>query len=231
MEEICILIPAYNPDKSLILLLNGLKESLPDSPVIVVNDGSASEEIFNELLKNGPPPDKILTHSVNLGKGEALKNGFKYINDNYNNCKGVITADCDLQHSVEDIVKIANFLSKSCQTMFLGSRNFNNINIPFRSFIGNKFISAIFKIIYKIQINDTQTGLRGIPRDCIKLFLDINNSDFSFETLMLIKAHKHNIPIEEIPISTIYIKKNKNSHFKPLSDSYKICKSLLRKTY
>ena len=76
MEEICILIPAYNPDKSLILLLNGLKESLPDSPVIVVNDGSASEEIFNELLKNCPPPRQNTHTFGKFGKGRSVKERF-----------------------------------------------------------------------------------------------------------------------------------------------------------
>lgn len=227
MKNICILIPAYNPNESLITLVKGLKEKLKECPIIVVNDGSKSDEIFEKLNKICPP-DKIIIHTTNLGKGEALKNGLKYITNNYKSCNGIVTADCDLQHSINDIEKIANALLNSPDTIYLGSRNFNKMNIPFRSYIGNKIISIIFQIIYNIKINDTQTGLRGIPINFTQLFIDIKNSDFSFETIMLIKAKRNNIQIKEIPINTIYIENNKHSHFKPFTDSYKICKSLLK---
>ena len=39
MKNICILIPAYNPNESLITLVKGLKEKLKECPIIVVNDG------------------------------------------------------------------------------------------------------------------------------------------------------------------------------------------------
>ncbi len=227
MKEICVLIPAYNPDEKLIKLIEGLKAKLPKSPIVIINDGSSSDKIFTKLREVCPPPDAILTHSTNRGKGEALKSGVKYIIKNYKSCTGIITADCDLQHSVNDIIKIASALSDSPDKIYLGSRNFNKMNIPFRSYIGNKAISLLFQILYKIKINDTQTGLRGIPTEYTNLFCDIKNSDFSFETLMLIKAKKSNIQITEIPINTIYLENNKNSHFKPIYDSYKICKSLL----
>ena len=83
-------------------------------------------------------------------------------------------------------------------------------------------------LVHRINLKDTQTGLRGIPVKFARNLLDVNLSDFSFETEMLIKARKYNIEITEIPIKTIYIDKNKNSHFKPLNDSYKICKTILK---
>ncbi len=229
MKKICILIPAYNPDERLVKLVNELKEKLPKTPVVIVDDGSLSENIFNILLQNCPSPDRprLIKHSFNLGKGEALKSGFKYILKHYHSCKGIVTADCDLQHSVNDIIKIGTYLDSHPDKIYLGSRNFNKTNIPIKSVIGNKFTSFLFKLIYHINLNDTQTGLRGIPLNSTGLFLDIKTSDFSFETLMLIIAKKHNIPISEIPINTIYIENNKNSNFKPVSDSFKICKTIL----
>lgn len=228
MKNICILIPAYNPDNRLIELVEELKCSLPETPIVIINDGSSSNLVFDNLLKKCPPPEKVLTHNINLGKGEALKNGINYIIENYPDCIGIVTADCDLQHSVEDIVKICRELNSLPDNLYLGSRLFKGKHIPLRSILGNISVSFFMNLVHRINLKDTQTGLRGIPVKFARNLLDVNLSDFSFETEMLIKARKYNIEITEIPIKTIYIDKNKNSHFKPLNDSYKICKTILK---
>ena len=226
MKNICILIPAYNPDERLLYLFEQLKESLPQSPVIIVNDGSFSDTVFKKLQKMCPPPDIIITHPKNLGKGAALKSGFKYIIDNYSSCKGVITADCDLQHCCEDISKLALALENDERYLYLGSRFTDTAKVPFKSIFGNTFASLLLKFVHKMKIKDTQTGLRAIPLSFLKYLVENNSSDFSFETYSLIKAKKLNIPIKEIPIRTIYIDKNKDSNFKPVYDSYRICKTI-----
>lgn len=228
MKKIRILIPAYNPDERLIQLYNELTIELPETPIIIINDGSLSSEFFDCLNSQENPPEKILTHSVNLGKGEALKNGFKYITDNIPECIGIVTADCDLQHSVSDIIKMVKTLETEPDKLYLGSRIFTNTNVPSRSLVGNTIMSMFMNFIHKIDVKDTQTGLRGIPANFAKHLLQLNVSDFSFETEMLMEAKYCNIPIKEIPIQTIYINNNKHSHFKPIRDSYKIIKSVIR---
>ena len=220
MKNICILIPAYNPDERLLYLFEQLKESLTQSPVIIVNDGSFSDTVFKKLQKMWRPP------AVSGGKGAALKSGFKYIIDNYSYCKGVITADCDLQHCCEDISKLALALENDERYLYLGSRFTDTAKVPFKSIFGNTFASLLLKFVHKMKIKDTQTGLRAIPLSFLKYLVENNSSDFSFETYSLIKAKKLNIPIKEIPIRTIYIDKNKDSNFKPVYDSYRICKTI-----
>lgn len=228
LKNICILIPAYNPDNRLIQLVEEIKHNVPETPVVIINDGSNSDIIFNNLLKMCPSPERILSHSKNLGKGEALKNGFNYILENYPEYKGIVTADCDLQHSVEDIVKVCMALNNSPENLYLGSREFKGGNVPLRSIIGNISVSFFMNLVHNISLKDTQTGLRGIPAKFAGNLLDINLSDFSFETEMLIKAKKYNIKIIEIPIKTIYIDKNKSSHFKPLKHTIEISKTILK---
>lgn len=218
MEKIRVLIPAYNPDERLIKLYNALNNVLD---ITIVDDGSENKEIFNFI-----PPSVV--HSANLGKGEALKSGVNYIIKNFPDCKGIVTADCDLQHSPADIIKLARQLEKEPNKLYLGSRNFKAKNVPLRSFLGNTFMSKIIKVRHNINVKDTQTGLRGIPIDFAKHILKLTCSDFSFETKMLIEAKLCNLPIEEIPIETIYIDNNKHSHFKPLKDSIKIFQTVIR---
>lgn len=221
MDEICILIPAYNPDERLIELYTELKNTFN---VVIVDDGSADKAIFNAIN-----PKNIIVHPVNMGKGEALKSGMKYIIENFPNIKGIVTADCDLQHSVADITKLATQLNSSPNKVYFGSRDFSSKNVPFRSKFGNIIMSKFIKLIHKIDVKDTQTGLRGLPIDFAKHILKLGGSDFSFETEMLIETKFCNIPIVEIPISTVYIQNNKHSHFNPIKDSYKILVSALEK--
>lgn len=219
MKEICVLIPAYNPDERLIELHNALKDVLD---VIIVDDGSVNKEIFNALNSKD-----LITHPTNLGKGEALKTGINYIIKNRPNCKGLVTADCDLQHSIADIIEIATQLHNEPDKLYLGSRNFNSENVPFRSKFGNVLMSKFIKFAHNIDVKDTQTGLRGIPIGFAKHILSLKSTDFSFETEMLLETKPCNITVMEIPISTIYTNNNKHSHFNPIKDSCKIVKSTL----
>ena len=228
MDKICILIPAYNPDEKLLYLVENLKEILPQAVIIVVNDGSVSDEIFSNLKSLKTPPDNILTHAVNMGKGETLKSGFKFILQNYSDCFGVVTADCDLQHSVDDIVKLFREFENNPDNIYFGTRFSDKVHVPIKSLIGNFLASFLLRITHRIKIKDSQTGLRAIPTTFLNLLIQNNLSDFSFETYMLIMANKYKIPVVEIPIKTIYINNNKNTNFKPLIDSYRIFKTVLR---
>ena len=223
MEDIYILIPAYNPDLNLNNLISELQaEGILKKNIIVFNDGSNNCFDFEKL------EIKVLSHNINLGKGEALKNGFKYILNNFKNCRGIVTADCDMQHLPKDICKIVQIFDENPKSLILGSRCFRSINIPLKSIIGNNFISLFLKVIHNINLKDTQTGLRGIPKYFIEQLLNLKHSDFSFETAMIILAAKFKINIIEVPINTIYIDKNSGTHFKPVKDSFSIFKSLIK---
>lgn len=224
MNRVYVLIPAYNPDEKLNNLINELTvKGITCENIVIVNDGSNNKYDFLGL------PVKVLSHNVNLGKGEALKNGFGYIIKNYNDCIGIVTADCDYQHLPDDIIKIVQKLANTPDKLILGSRIFKHEEIPFKSVFGNIFISFLMKLIYGVNIRDTQTGLRGVPIHLLDSFMDIKASGFSYEMEMLIFAIKNNINIEEVPINTVYINNNSGTNFKPFKDSFEILKCLIKK--
>lgn len=214
-----IIIPAYKPDSALI----GLVQSLISHQfsLIIVNDGSGNEydSIFQACQQNGVT---LLTHAVNLGKGQALKTAFNYfLNQSILLCPGVVTADADGQHLVEDIIKVSNLLNANPSALCLGVRNFSE-GVPFRSRFGNTLTKYIFKLLIGHSLTDTQTGLRGIPRSFLKNLLKTNSHGYDFELDMLILASKQKIKMKEVSIHTVYKDNNKSSHFNPLIDSLKI---------
>lgn len=220
-NDIAIIIPAYNPDKQLIKIVKELKEN-NYAKIIVINDGSEESEIFNKI-KNSVI---IIQHQSNKGKGRALKKGMFYCKDNYPNISGIITVDADGQHQIDDINNVYQRFKKEKNSLILGSRDFVQKNIPFRSKIGNKIISNKIKKKTKVKIKDTQTGLRAIPIQYLKEMLKVEGEGFEYETNMILYAIYKKINIVEVPIKSVYINKNKSSKFNVLKDSIKIYKTI-----
>lgn len=219
--KIVPIIPALNPDKKLIKLVKELEKDYKD--IIIVNDGSESDKIFNEL-KN-IKGCIILTHEVNKGKGEALKTAYTYYLDKLSKkYLGVICLDADGQHLVSDTIKMSELVEKE-DKFVLGTRLFNTKETPFRNKLGNRITSRVFKWIYKVYIKDTQTGLRAIPNRLLKDMIEVEGSRFEYELNVLIKLVKMNEEIVEYDIKTVYLKdSNKGSHFNVFKDSYRIYK-------
>lgn len=219
--EIAVLIPSLSPTNVLLTLVDDLIK-LGFKDIIVVNDGSSIEynQIFDRLktIKEC----HVLTHAINLGKGRALKTGFNYFLNNCPDYKGVITVDGDGQHRAIDTLKLAEELDKCPNHLVLGVRDFDNNKVPLKSKLGNKITRFVLKVLVNIKVQDTQTGLRGIPTKFIKHLLKVAGECYEYETNMLLESKKEEIPIKEVIIETVYIDNNASSHFNPITDSIKI---------
>ena len=216
-QDIYIIIPAYCPDNRLLKLLKELKNYI----VIVINDGSGNDYkfVFQEVCKL--ENCILIEHAVNLGKGRAIKTGLNYILINFKNVKGVVTADADGQHLSCDIIKVIKTLEETPDKVILGCRSFQK-SIPLRSRFGNTITKRIFKLIVGVGVSDTQTGLRGIPRNFIPKCIELAGEGYEYEINMLISAVKDEIGINEVVINTVYIDDNRSSHFNPIFDSFRI---------
>ena len=87
-----VLIPAYRPDGKLLHLLESL-HTAGLRKILVVNDGSgdAYEAVF-EAIRERWSHIAILPHDANLGKGAALKTGFRYLLEHADGVDGAVTA-------------------------------------------------------------------------------------------------------------------------------------------
>lgn len=222
IENVCVIIPAYNPDEKIFLeFIEKLNKEF--SKILVVNDGS-SEECASVFKKIEEMNIKLVKHSVNLGKGRALKTAFNEVLNTYPECIGSVCADCDGQHSIEDIKKCVHELENNKNSLIIGARDFNKSNVPARSKFGNKITRGIFKIFIGLSITDTQTGLRAISNNLMRLFMNVKGERYEYETNMLIECKNQDINIVEVPINTIYIEENRTSKFNPIKDSISIYK-------
>ena len=221
-DNIGIIIPALNPNEGIIKLINGLKENELHN-ILVVDDGSKEEnkKFFKELEKNGV---KVLVHEVNQGKGQALKNALKEFSKD-SKIDGVVTVDCDGQHLVKDVVKISEKLQDG--EFVIGKRNlYHNRETPIFSKIGNAFSSFYLKISSGKFLEDTQNGLRGIPRKHFGLALEIEGDRYEYEMNFLKEICSKKQPIETVEIETVY--KDRIKNFRVIKDSYLVYKNFFR---
>ena len=225
--KIVPIIPSLNPDNKLERLVDELIEN-NFKKIIIVNDGSSDKEIFDKLEKK--EECIILTHDINKGKGCALKTAFKYYQESLmDEYSGVITLDSDGQHSVSDVINISNVLTDN-DMFVLGTRLFNTKETPLRNKTGNRITSYVFKWLYGVYLKDTQTGLRAIPNRLINLHLNTTGDRFEYEINALIDLVKVKEKILQIDIKTVYLENsNKNSHFNPFKDSYRIYKIMFNR--
>jgi glycosyltransferase involved in cell wall biosynthesis len=220
-----ILIPAYEPDERLIKLVQELlKKRFCD--IVVVDDGSspAFHYLFEKIENMSCT---VLFHDKNRGKGFALKTGFAYIHDKTSEREGVVTADADGQHLVEDIMRVADAISLSKEKIVLGVRNFIG-DVPLRSTVGNSITRAVFAYATGDKIEDTQTGLRGFPVSLLPWLLCLRGERYEYEMNMLLEAKPSGYHFTQINIETIYYADNKSSHFKILRDSARVYFTFLK---
>lgn len=237
-----ILIPTLNPGAGLVeyvreLITNGFKQ------IIIVNDGSgqSAEDIFGKIgrmgQKYGGADIKILTHAINLGKGRGLKTGINYYlchrGGKYAASKGLISVDSDGQHLVKDVMNIDRQLQQSggVKAVILGCRDFSLDGIPPKSRFGNKLTKLVFRLCFGENIEDTQTGLRGITNEALPDLVELYGERFEYETNVLIECVRKKIAILQIGIETIYEDNNSGTHFNPITDSIKIYRLILKRFF
>lgn len=224
-DNYVILIPAYKPVfDEMVPFVKELRESY--DKIVCVDDGGGEEfkNVFDECEALGCV---VLKHEVNRGKGAALRTGLGYIKDEMKDAGGVITADCDGQHTVSDIKKVTQALFDHPDDMIIGGRRFDK-DVPFRSKFGNMFTRVMFKLTTGISIYDTQTGLRGFPMSLLPDLIALPGDRYEYEMNMLLKLRDWGVSPYEVTIATIYLNENKGSHFNPLRDGLRVSARVLK---
>jgi len=220
-----VLIPAYKPGEKFVVFLHELFKL--NHKVVVVNDGSGEEydRYFETASRLGAV---VLFYEENKGKGRALKTGLKYVLDNMPDVDFVVTADCDGQHTPQDIQKVIDSGRENPNTIILGGRfSGKGDKVPRRSVLGNTVTRWVFRLATGLPIKDTQTGLRGLPRFLIPKLVELKGERFEYEMNMLLYLKEWSVPFLEIPISTIYYDNNAGSHFNTFRDAWRIFKQIV----
>ena len=232
-ESYAIVIPSLNPDKRFLNFMTSIKEEILlnksiNINIIVVNDGTNLEFIhfYDEAQKI--LEFTLLTHATNLGKGRAIKTAINHILLTFPNIQGILFADCDGQHLAKDCFSCIEAAIQNPDSLVLGIRDFSESGIPLKNKTGNILTKHIFHFLCGIKVQDTQTGLRVLPKQFLIPLLNVKGERFEYEMYMLLATKEFDIPIFQQPITVIYKKDEYTSHFNPIIDSIKIYSIFLK---
>lgn len=200
-EQIVCISSAFNESNYLEKLISKVKNYCVST--IIINDGSTDNS--NEILKK----QKVLfiDNKKNIGKAASLKKAYDYLRKNNTTYKYVLLIDSDLQHNPDEIPTLLEDLKKNKRDIVIGRRDLRSKEMPFVRKMWNIFISYWLWLLFRINLKDSQSGFRLLSFGSFeKIFNNINESGYLFETEMDVMMAKCTLNYSEVGISTIYQK-------------------------
>lgn len=206
----CVIIPAYNEESKIALLVNAVRGAGFD--VVVIDDGS--QDRTSSVA--GAAGAHVIRSEINKGKGSSLLKGFRYALKNGYDL--IITMDGDGQHLPGDIQHLLDCAYVSRASLVIGNRMNTPHTMPLLRKVTNRCMSRLISLLTRQNIPDTQCGFRLIKRVVLEN-VHLATSNYETESEILIKAARQGFIIASVPITTVYGDEKSNIH--PIRDSYR----------
>lgn len=215
----CILIPAYNAEKTVAAvadecLMHGV-------PVVVVDDGSVDRT--TEVLCG--KPITLLRHERNFGKGKALRTGFSWALEQGHDA--VVTLDADGQHEVSAIPLLYQEACTRGVDLLIASRQAQFEQMAGLRAFWNRFGVWCMRKRTGFEITDSQSGFRCYSSGLLR-GIDVISDGYDLEMEVLMKGWRNGFSIDSFPVAARVADGRSTSHFRPVRDTWNICKVFLR---
>jgi dolichol-phosphate mannosyltransferase len=208
---ISIVSPMFNEEsgikQTIIRFIEFMESMKVKYEIIFVNDGSSDRTLeLATSLENVSPCLRIISYSVNRGRGYALRSGISQSKGKY-----VITMESDLNYGTEIIKQLYYTLEKYNADIVVASPYMIGGKIenvpPIRAFFSS-FGNKVLRMAVKSNIH-TVTGMtRGYKGESIrKMFLEENGKEIHLEIIS--KAEVIGYNIIEIPATLVWPDKKK----------------------
>jgi glycosyltransferase involved in cell wall biosynthesis len=194
-ERLLILIPAYNEEDAIRQVVHSVKKVVPQSDVLVVDDGSA-DNTAHEAAAAGAI---VLRNPFNLCIGGAVQTGLKFARQQ--GYTFVIRVDGDGQHNPADIQSIYAALQARKADVVIGSRFLAQeavVSISWSRRVGIRFFALMVSLLTGSRATDTTSGFMGLNRRAIETLAAYIPQDYP-EVEGRIILHKAGLRTLEIP--------------------------------
>jgi glycosyltransferase involved in cell wall biosynthesis len=231
MTKTLVVIPAYNEEKSIGSVIQGIKEYLPGAKVLVVDDGSA-DGTRHRAMEAGAT---ILSHPFNLGYGTALQTGYRYaLSKGY---EVIVQMDGDGQHDPSFIDDLLTVIQRGDADIAIGSRfldaekvgsDQNIYQVPFLRKLGMRLFGMIASLLIKQKVTDPTSGYQAMNRSVLEW---VSSDKFPFDypdADVIIMLHRAGFRIREVPVRMFENQNKKSMHsgWKPLYYIFKMFLSI-----
>ncbi len=163
--DLSIVIPSYDEEDSLPILIKSINEKLKNKDIIfeiiIIDDGS-SDKTWNkiEILTKKFSNIFSIKFTKNYGKSDALDAGFKSSRGNY-----ILTMDADLQDDPEEIHKLYKIITEKDFDLVSGWKK--KRNDPLSKTIPSKFFNMVTRAFSGIKLNDFNCGIKIYKKEVI----------------------------------------------------------------
>ena len=212
--DVAAVVPVFNPEPALPGLVKALQRDF--AVVVVVDDGSEKDlDRFAEL----PDGVEMVRHEANRGKGAAIKTAVEWLSRRHGEIAGVVFVDGDGQHHPDDVRAVSAKMLETGNAAFGIRTDLYAPDVPFRSRFGNGWTALFVRLLLGFRLLDTQTGLRAVPARLFRSLVALSGDRYEYEARMLGLFADGRERLEQVPIQTIYIEKNRASHYRPFADT------------
>lgn len=215
--KIAALIPAY---REAMAIADVVQRTIPHVDLVLVVDDGSPDDTAWLARKAGA---EVIVHSVNQGKGAAMKTGMKTLTER--GFDYIMLLDGDGQHAPEEIARFTAVARSGAAHVVLGNRFENVKGMPIVRRFVNSLMSRIISNACGVRIPDTQCGFRLI-RSSLVTYIMGSSDHFDFETEMLLLASRAGFSIQSVPVSTIY--GAEKTKIRPVQDTIKFIKLMRR---
>ena len=190
--KLSVLMPVYNEEAGLEIILRRVAAVAIDKEIIIVDDCSSDET--PGILKRIDLPDlRIIRHETNKGKGAAIRTALEAVTGD-----AVIIQDADLEYDPSDYPALLAPLLKGDARVVYGVRDLRKQAPLVR--LGNRLLTLLTNIIYGVRLGDMETCYKVMAADIAKS-LDIECNRFDLEPEITAKVIRQGYTIYEVPIS------------------------------
>jgi len=193
--KLSIIMPTYNEEKTLPVILEKVLDVSLEKEVIIVDDGStdSTPQILEAYRDRADV--LIITHDHNLGKGASIRSALAHVSG-----EAVVIQDADLELDPRDFLKLIEPLKAGTGRAIYGARQIRTGRpFFFRFHVARTILSALANLLYHQKLTDEPT--------CYKMFdskllqrITLTCRGFEFCSEVTAKIARQGIQIKEIPI-------------------------------
>ncbi len=163
MNKVLAVIPAYNEEANIEIVVDELIRDFPELDYVVVNDGSTDRtaQICRERGYN------LLDLPVNLGLAGCFQAGMKYACER--EYAYAVQFDGDGQHRPEYIESMRKKMDEGYDIV-IGSRFLDEKKSMSMRMIGSRLIAGAIRLTTGVRVTDPTSGMRMFNREMIRAF-------------------------------------------------------------
>ena len=214
-SDVTIVIPAKNEAETLAELLATIREQVPDSKILLVDDGSTDDTAA--IGRNHGAT--VISLPYSLGNGGAVKTGVRRVKT-----ARLVLMDADGQHAPEDIPRLLERLDQGYD-MVIGARGWES-QANFGRATANTVYNRLAGWMVGRNIPDLTSGFRAADTEKFKEFLYLLPNGFSYPTTITMAFFRAGYSVDYVPITAG--KRVTASHINPLRDGVRFLLIIFR---